>query len=301
VMMQTVLALLLVISLATHIVHALPITPHVCAAYEDLPEGGWEEEWLFGPWQNATQSYTTSAYNVGAMQGNFTYKINFCNTVELFMGDPASGPVFGWNFGVLTNFDKLDVSPNTTFSNRAFREFFQEYSFGDAGAPCVNGQARSALVNLYCARNGSFGNCTSVPSAGGRASCLVGNPNTSYCLCSVQFNASTPASGLCNGLILNTLSNICPEDTPFPLVPVTPTNPVQNAGQVIGVVILVLVCLIIVFFLGGTVINCCTGKRGISAVPCVATCAKGSDDEATYPAPAPRESYGTAAAGYQAL
>jgi len=175
-------------------------------------------------------------------------------------------------FRVFSFINKVDVNvSNGPQNNTAYREFMQVYDSGDGGSPCVGNSKRITTVNVYCGRNTSKANCSSIAGTKGREACFTGDSDKSFCICNIFFNTST-RSPICSGLVIDLLSNSCPSDRAFPLVPVAPFVPdsLVDGGRVVGMMFLVVACFLVVFYGGGTLFNrLAQGKRGTAAVPCI--------------------------------
>jgi len=242
-------------------------------------------------WEHSKTTAVSDKWNIGAMQGNWSFEFQFCDTVRLYMGNLTQGGdnLFGWKFGTLTAFDRLDVPVPPPGQFSASREFKQSYTGGDIGSPCSGTNPRSAIVYVWCGKNN---NCSSIPGATS-AQCLDGNSNSSFCLCSVEYNQTL---GVCTGLTLHVLSNSCPESK---AVPIQPGSPVPtNAGSVTGVVFLVLFLIVLAIFVGTYLYNCTVhGKRGFEGCLFYDTCcssnkAPGGSVQYESAQPAGKQGYG---------
>jgi len=260
-----------------------------CVAIEALDDGI-KENWDFRipHWYNVTVSFSTSDYNIEMMSGIYTYEYTFCESLNIYIGNSSKNQL-GWSFGSLSTFVAYDARPDDNPSPpasrpgdyTAFREFTQYFIDGDYGAPCSSNRSRTAIVNVYCGIGEA--NCTQVPGNKG-AHCLD-SPSTTYpgfCLCGIEYNTTY---GICSGLTLNLLSNLCPSSK---VVPMDPLHPYSNeVSRSIGIAFAVIGVLIIVAMIGGYIYNCTVhSKTGCQAVPFYDTCT-GQKEIPNYSSPPP--------------
>jgi len=256
-----------------------------------------EEVWLFNitGWENKVTMTYTDTYNIPPMVDSWTYEFKFCDQVTLYKGNAFAEEkkyLFGWSFGVLSSFQALEVPPleftDDLHKYKAFKEFVQIYSGGDLGAPCI--LPRTTTVNIYCgvSHSSSQANCTQVPDSKGSDCIDDGNTQNGFCLCSIQYNRT---QGICSGLVLNLLSNTCPDSIAEPI----PSNKPNRASHVFGIIVLAAGTVIIVLFFIGYVYNLGQGKRGCSAVPCYESCT--GESGITYGATSTEPTYGASSTG----
>jgi len=173
---------------------------------------------------------------------SFSFFLNFCDSVYSVIGNYSNiDPIQyeGWFFGTITSFIF-----NEDFENP---KFFQTYSNGDRGYPCLTG--RTALVTI---------SCTGCPP---QTSCY-GNYSTEYCICLSTYDYQNKPCEL-----ILSISMTCPQPfSPNPATP-TPTNEI-SPGSVFGIVILILLILGAIAFVGTYIYNQkVIGKRGADAIP----------------------------------
>jgi len=247
-----------------------------------------EEDWDFRIpfWENSTVAVVSSEYNIGPMNGVYTFEYSFCNNIYLYIGNQTQDKnTFGWSFGYLSSFLSHRVTPtNPTPSPvvdqyAAYKGFTQEYLEGDAGAPCTKDIPRSASVNIYCGAGKA--NCTQVQGSKG-AACInfPAKTDPGFCLCSVEYNITY---GVCGGLVLNLLSNKCPIGKNVQIPVPAPGNP-DNSSRSVGIVFAVLAVIVVVVCICGYIYNFTVhAKRGCQAVPFYDTCTGQADKPAYIP------------------
>jgi len=258
-----------------------------------------EEDWDFRIpyWENHTITIVSSEYNLAPMTGEYTFVYDFCNSLNIYMGNYEQNKnTFGWAFGTLTEFigyDVIPVIPSPTPSAptqapssqgprddfheyTAYLEFSQSFLQGDAGAPCTDDIPRSGTINIYCGL--AKANCTQVPGNKG-AACINANGTTNpgFCICSIQYNATI---GICSGLTINLLSNKCPPGKAVP-IPV-PAALVPDSSRSVGIAFAIMAAIIVVALFAGYIYNFTVhAKRGCQAVPFYDTCT-GKRDAPSY-------------------
>jgi len=214
-------------------------------------------------WSRAESIAVGNQWNFGIMgTGNWSYEMSFCQKTRAYMGDVSTTPeedLLGWNFGILSSFQRVNALVNTAMGSEPVLMFNQTYTSGDTGAPCSANVSRSSVINIWCGMNGT---CLGIPNTKQPQCIDYGSPNVGFCLCSIEYQKD-----ICSGLVFNVLSNKCPDSQVVPISPVVAPLGAEP-GKVAGTLSVVITVIICISFVGATIYNHTVhDKHGLSALP----------------------------------
>jgi len=189
-------------------------------------------------------------FNVTSFSSTDTWSFffKFCDRIDSVYGDYtyfAQNEWMGWNHGYMSEFKTGQVG---------WWDFYQEYTVGDAGYPCLQG--RNASVYLYCNK---------CPAG---SQCQFGNET--FCICSTTYNRETSP---CSAVLFVSVS--CPS----PHFPPPPSPPAGTpAGEIVGILFVILFILGAIGCVGGYIYNFKVyNRRGKEAIPGFRLISKGSE------------------------
>jgi len=181
----------------------------------------------------------------------WSFLMTFCGDINNVGEDIVQSPIYytGWNMGFLTSFQTANKAPSN--------EFYQEYTGGDRGYPCLSG--RMTKVNVYC---------DGCPAG---STCFNGTKD--FCICGAKYDDNPTEADPCIANL--NVSVTCPTS---PSNAVTtgssttgaspPPSSSLTGGQIFGIVLLVFFILTLVACILGFVYNQkVNNRRGKEAIP----------------------------------